>query len=170
MTFSPAIFSSSFFYWQLFSPVNSFTIPPKRFLACHRHLLVTLTHPPCSAIHFAIFSVMMNRTTKPTMLEKNPRMPRWMTVTAMRYPKHNRVTIRPQLMLPSRNNLQTTYATSNTQHNPINLISLINKYCVVLCVRHKNALSTGSNFILFSYGIFVQFSLNTFVFDSPDGQ
>jgi len=68
------------------------------------------THPPCSAIHLAMFSVKTKRTTKPTTLEKKPRMPRWMTVTAMRYPKHSNVNTRPHVIRPSRNNLHARNA------------------------------------------------------------
>ena len=42
------------------------------------------THPPCSAIHLAMFSAKTKRTTKPTTFAKKPRMPRSTTVTAMR--------------------------------------------------------------------------------------
>ena len=67
---------------------------------------ILLTQPPCSAIQFAIFSETMNRQMKPTILLKNPLIPLCTTVTAIRYPKHNNVMMRPQLTWPSRNNLK----------------------------------------------------------------
>lgn len=60
-----------------------------------------LTHPPCSAIHREIFSVIRNFSRNwPMRRRKSANFPRCSRNTwiAMRYPKHSKVKMRPQLM------------------------------------------------------------------------